>query len=51
LIGKPEEKGPLRRSMLKGWIILKWILKTGWEVVVVMYLAYSRDQWRVLRVP
>jgi hypothetical protein len=38
----------LGKTDVDGRIILKWILKIGWEVVDWIHLAQDRDLWRVL---
>jgi hypothetical protein len=47
LVGKPEEKRPLRRPRRRWWTILKWILE-GWDGRDWIELAQDRDQWRAL---
>jgi hypothetical protein len=49
LVGKPEEKGPLRRPRHRRDDNIRMGLREiGWEGVDWKYLAQDRDQWWAL---
>jgi hypothetical protein len=47
LVGKPEEKRPLRRPRRR-WVdnIKMDLRETGWDGIDWLELAQDRDQWR-----
>jgi hypothetical protein len=48
LVGKPEKKSYLGDLDVDGWILLKWILETGFYDVTWIRLTQDRGQSRDL---
>jgi hypothetical protein len=48
LVGKPEDKRPLRRPRHRWEDIRMYLKEIGWEGVDWMHLAQDRDQWRAV---
>jgi hypothetical protein len=47
-VGNLNERDHVEQVSVSGRIIIKWIIKMGWEGVDSIQMAQDRDKWRAV---